>query len=59
MELFDFDNPIVLTLGGIALLLIMYGWNKRNASNQRNRRHRSFRDNYYQRKKDKSEETPK
>lgn len=52
----DFSNPIVLIIGGILLLAILYFWNKRNATNQRQRRTKNFRNSYYQRKKERDKE---
>jgi FtsZ-interacting cell division protein ZipA len=50
----DLSNPIVLIIGGIALLALLYFWNKYNTGKQRNRKKRSFRNNYYERKKDRA-----
>ncbi len=52
----DFSNPIVLIIGGIFLLAILYFWNKRNVTNQRQRRTKNFRNNYYERKKEREKE---
>ncbi|WP_160110608.1 hypothetical protein [Aequorivita lipolytica] len=52
----DFSNPIVLIIGGIILLAILYIWNKRNATNQRQRRTKNFRSSYYERKKEREKE---
>lgn len=48
----DFANPFVLIIGGILFLALLYFWNKRNSNTQSQRRHRSFRDNYYKRRED-------
>lgn len=48
----DYSNPLILILGSIIFLTIIYFWNKRNTRKQRERRERSFRNNYYNRKKD-------
>jgi len=53
MESFNFTSPIVIAIGGILLLLILYFWNKRLSNKNSQRRRRSFRDNYYDRKKEK------
>ncbi len=45
------SNPYVLVGGGIALLVILFLWNKHNTSALRRRKNRSFRENYYKRKK--------
>ncbi|MDP2687665.1 MAG: hypothetical protein Q8O62_10620 [Aequorivita sp.] len=52
----DFSNPIILILGGIFLLAILYFWNKRNVTNQRQRRTKNFRSHYYERKKEREKE---
>lgn len=52
----DLSNPLVLIIGGILLLAMLYFWNKRNASNQKARRNRSFRSSYYERKKEREKE---
>jgi len=52
----DFSNPIVLIIGGILLLAILYFWNKRNASNRRERKSKNFRSGYYERKKERENE---
>lgn len=48
----NFNNPIVLILGAIFLLAILYFWNKRNATKQRQRKNKNFRSSYYERKKE-------
>jgi type II secretory pathway pseudopilin PulG len=53
----DLSNPIVLIIGGILLLAILYFWNKRNATNQRQRRTKNFRNSYYERKKDREQDS--
>lgn len=53
----DFSNPIVLIIGGIFLLAILYFWNKRNTIKQRERKQKSFRSSYYERKKERGEES--
>lgn len=53
----DFSNPIVLIVGGILFLAIIYFWNKRNASNQRQRKNKNFRSSYYERKKEREKES--
>ena len=49
----DFSNPLVLIIGCIIFLTILYFWNKRNTRKQRERRERSFRNSYYNRKEKK------
>lgn len=53
----ELSNPLVLIIGGILLLAILYFWNKRNASNQKARRNRNFRNSYYERKKERDEKS--
>jgi len=48
----DFSNPLVLIAGGIILLVLIVFWNQKNARQARNRRNRSFRQGYYERKKE-------
>tara|TARA_R100000935_G_C2812816_1_gene155842 strand:- start:1048 stop:1224 length:177 start_codon:yes stop_codon:yes gene_type:complete len=55
----DLSNPIVLIIGGVLLLAILYFWNKSNATNLRNRRNKSFRSSYYERKKEREKEIEK
>jgi FtsZ-interacting cell division protein ZipA len=45
------SNPIVLIVGGIALLALIFYWNKRNTNKQRQRSKRSFRKRYQEKKK--------
>ncbi|NGX84895.1 hypothetical protein [Aequorivita sp. KMM 9714] len=52
----DLSNPIVLIVGGVVLLALLYFWNKSNASKLRNRRNKSFRSSYYERKKEREKE---
>lgn len=54
---FELSNPIVLTIGGIILLVLLYFWNKRNTRQQRSRKDRNFRKNYYDRKKEREKES--
>lgn len=53
MEWLNLNNPIVLAVGGIVLLVVLYAWNRKNTATQQNRRHRSFRESYHQRKREK------
>ena len=53
MIFFNLSNPLLLIIGGIALLTILYFWNKYNTKTRRNRGNRgnkSFRKNYYKKK---------
>jgi hypothetical protein len=52
MESSLFSNTYLLIFGGIVLLLLLYFWNKANANRNRKRNRRSFRKNYYDRKKE-------
>jgi len=51
----NFSNPILLIVGGIIFLALIYFWNKSNTSKQRQRRRRSFRSNYNQKKGEREE----
>lgn len=51
----DFSNPLVLIVGGIILLALIVFWNQKNARQARSRRNRSFRQGYYERKKEREE----
>lgn len=53
----DLSNPIVLFIGAVALFAILLFWNKRNTKQQRARRTRNFRKNYYDRKKEREKES--
>lgn len=50
MIFFNLSNPLLLIIGGIALLTILYFWNKYNTKTRRNRGNKSFRKNYYKKK---------
>ena len=50
MNSFSLSNPLLLIIGGIALLIILYFWNKYNTRTRRNRGNKSFRKNYYKKK---------
>lgn len=52
----DLSNPIVVIVGGVILLGLVVFWNRHNAKVNRNRRRRSFRENYYNRKKEREKE---
>ena len=47
MNFFSLSNPLFLIIGGIALVTILYFWNKYNTKIRRNRDKKSFRKNYY------------
>ena len=51
MNFFNLSNPLLLIIGGIALLTILYFWNKYNTKTRRNRGNKSFRKNYYKKNK--------
>lgn len=48
----DLSNPILVISLGILFLAILYFWNRHNAKQQQNRRGRTFRKSYYERKKE-------
>ncbi len=48
----DLSNPIILITAGVILLLLLYLWNKRNQKNLKDRKQRSFKESYYERKKE-------
>ncbi|MCP4483121.1 MAG: hypothetical protein GY823_00960 [Flavobacteriaceae bacterium] len=50
MNSFSLSNPLLLIIGGIALLTILYFWNQYNTKTRRNRGKKSFRNNYYKKK---------
>ena len=52
MNFFSLSNPLFLIIGGIALVTILYFWNKYNTKIRRNRDKKSFRKNYYKKKLD-------
>ncbi|MGJ8666544.1 MAG: LPXTG cell wall anchor domain-containing protein [Patiriisocius sp.] len=52
MEYFDGINPMLLILGGMVLLAGLYFWNKKNTQTNRERRKRSFRERYNERKRE-------
>jgi len=56
MSLSLFSNPIFLFIAGILLFALLFFWNKHNTKKQRNRNRRSFRKEYYDRKKVKEKE---
>ena len=51
MNFFSLSNPLILIIGGITLVTILYFWNKYNTKIRRNRDKKSFRKNYYKKKK--------
>ena len=51
MNFFSLSNPLFLIIGGIALVTILYFWNKYNTKIRRNRDKKSFRKNYYKKNK--------
>ncbi|MGI9593572.1 MAG: hypothetical protein ACR2MH_03140 [Patiriisocius sp.] len=55
MEQHIFSNPFILTFGGLALLVVLYVWNKKNQTNLRNRKNKTFKHRYTQRKKSSQE----
>ena len=56
MSLNLFSNPIFLFIAGILLFALLFFWNRHNTNKQRNRNRRSFRKDYYDRKKEKDKE---
>lgn len=52
----DLSNPLVLIVGGIFLLAVLFFWNQHNVKQTRKRRSRSFREGYYDRKKDREKD---
>ena len=52
MDSINFSNPVLLTVGGIALLLLLLFWNKHNTKKTRSRNRRSFRKGYNDKKKE-------
>jgi len=46
------SNPYFLAISGMTLLVLLFLWNKANTNRARKRNRRSFRKNYYDRKKD-------
>ena len=51
MNFFNLSNPLLLIIGGIALLTILYFWNKYNTKTRHKRGNKSFRKNYYKKNK--------
>ncbi|GEQ86824.1 hypothetical protein ULMS_23320 [Patiriisocius marinistellae] len=52
MEYFDGIHPAILILGGMALLAGLYFWNKKNTQTNSDRRKRSFKERYNERKRE-------
>ena len=50
------SNPYVIILGLMILAVIVYFWSKKNNNTNRERRQRSFRDRYYEKRKDHKED---
>ena len=50
MNSFSLSNPLLLIIGGIALLTILYFWNQYNTKTRHKRGNKSFRKNYYKKK---------
>ncbi|CAI8224951.1 MAG: Uncharacterised protein [Flavobacteriaceae bacterium] len=55
MEQHIFSNPFILIFGGLALLVVLYFWNKKNQTSLRNRKNKTFKHRYTQRKKSSQE----
>jgi hypothetical protein len=51
MEQQVFSNPFVLIFGGLALLVVLYFWNKKNQTSLKNRKNTTFKQRYNQRKR--------
>lgn len=47
----ELSNPIILIAAGVILLFLLYIWNKSNQKSLKDRKQRSFKENYYERKK--------
>lgn len=50
----NITDPFILILGGIALLIVIYFWNKSNNKKLRERKNRNFRDRYQQKKQERN-----
>ena len=50
MEQHIFSNPFILIFGGLALLVVLYFWNKKNQTSLKNRKNKTFKHRYTQRK---------
>jgi uncharacterized membrane protein YfcA len=55
MEQHIFSNPFILIFGGLALLVVLYFWNKKNQTSLKNRKNKTFKHRYTQRKKSSQE----
>lgn len=55
MEQQVFSNPFILIFGGLALLVVLYFWNKKNQTSLKNRKNKTFKHRYTQRKKSSQE----
>ena len=56
MEVSDFSSPFFLIALLLLILVALIFWNKYNAKVQRKRRSRSFRSNYFEKKKHSKDE---
>ncbi|HIB49033.1 MAG TPA: hypothetical protein EYN07_03950 [Flavobacteriaceae bacterium] len=48
----DFYNPYIVIFGLLVLAVLVFFWNKKNTTNNRNRRQRNFKSGYLERKKE-------
>ena len=55
MEQHIFSNPFILIFGGLALLVVLYFWNKKKQTSLKNRKNKTFKHRYTQRKKSSQE----
>lgn len=55
MEQHIFSNPFILIFGGLVLLVVLYFWNKKNQTSLKNRKNKTFKHRYTQRKKSSQE----
>ncbi|AVI51406.1 hypothetical protein C5O00_09570 [Pukyongia salina] len=48
-------NPYVIIIGLMFLVILVYVWSRKNVSTNRKRQQRSFRDAYYEKKKEREQ----
>jgi H+/Cl- antiporter ClcA len=48
-------DPYVIIIGLMFLVVLVYLWSRKNTSTNRKRQQRSFRDEYYRKKKEREE----
>ncbi len=49
-------NPYVIIIGLMFLVVLVYLWSRKNISTNRKRQQRSFRDEYFRKKKERDEQ---